>query len=41
MSESFPFDPPPPPQLGSKSTWIVIVAILFTIAVFAFNVYTS
>jgi hypothetical protein len=37
MSQSFPFQPPPPPRLGPPwSAWIVIVAVLFLIAVFAF-----
>jgi hypothetical protein len=37
MTQSFPFQPPPPPRLGPQwSAWIVIVAILFLIAVLAF-----
>jgi len=37
---TFPFQPPPPPRLGPEwSTWIVIIAIMFFIAVFAFYFY--
>ena len=37
MSQSFPFQPPPPPRLGPQwSAWIVIVAVLFLVAVSAF-----
>jgi hypothetical protein len=41
MSPSFPFPPPPPPRLGPQwSAWIVIVAVLFLVAVFAFYFFT-
>jgi len=42
MAESFPVPSSSPPQLGPQwSTWIIIVAILFLIAVFAFYWDTS
>jgi hypothetical protein len=40
MPRSFPFQAPQPPQLEPQwSTWIVIIAVLFLIAVFAFYFY--
>jgi hypothetical protein len=42
MFESFRIQSPGPPQLGPQwSTWIVLVAVLFLIAVAAFDVFTS
>jgi hypothetical protein len=39
MPGSFPFQPPPPPQLGPQwSVWIVIVAVLL-IVVAVFGLY--
>jgi hypothetical protein len=40
MPQSFSFQAPQPPQLEPQwSTWIVIIAVLFLIAVFAFYFY--
>jgi hypothetical protein len=42
MAQPFSFQSPGPPQLGQQwSAWIVVVAVLFLIAVFAFYFYTS
>lgn len=42
MPDSFPFGSPSAPNLGPQwSTWIVIVAVLFLVVVFAFYFYTS